>query len=255
MWERFNADPQGAWDSLAPTVQASLSTPRASPKLFFSTPNKSPADCQAAPSKSSTHIAKRDSTAFKPIDHRNKWLEWSRSLRLKFGFQGIHHPLNPSFDKTTLTDAALAQFNENNYFVFTVLYDTVKYSSGKSILNDYIAKDTPDGQAAMLALAKDDTLSAAASVPSSFPLSQSGSTIASHQIQSYPVGSMLSPRSVSYSAAAVHSQSDDVIHVNGCIYHQCNKVLTYKFNNRSISEYLGSLVGGDAMVVLLVLIR
>ena len=145
---------------MAPTVQASLSIPRESPKLFFATPTKSPAASQDPPSKSSSQVAKRDSTAFKPIDHRNKSLQWSRSLKLKFGIHGIHHPLNPSFDKTTLTDAALAQFNEDYYFVFTVLYDTVKYSSGKSILNDSIAKDTPDGQAAVLALAKDATLSA-----------------------------------------------------------------------------------------------
>ena len=117
MWEQFNADPQGAWDSLPPTVQASLSTPRASPKLFFSTPAKSPAVGQGTPSKSSTQVAKRDSTAFKPIDHRNKWLEWSRSLKLKFGTQYIHHLLNPSFDKNSLVHAALDQFNEDNYFV------------------------------------------------------------------------------------------------------------------------------------------
>ena len=86
-------------------------------------------------------------------------------MKLKFGTQGIHHPLDTSLTRLTLIVAALAQFNEDNYFVFTVLYDTVKYSSGKSIQNDYLSKDTPDGQAALLALAKDATLSAVASQP------------------------------------------------------------------------------------------
>ena len=112
-------------------------------------PKRTPSPIKSKPDD--LHYSKRDIESYQSISQRHAYYAWIKNVETTAKIQGIIHPFDPAYIPVTTHERQ--QFEIDNAFVYKIALNTVKYSSGKQIVEKY--EDSFDGQAVFSALAND----------------------------------------------------------------------------------------------------